>query len=73
MIWDIFASTWKNLRKWRRTAAWPSISHAFRALDQERRERITAAERMKAERNKASEEIARRKRAGEDASEFWRK
>jgi seryl-tRNA synthetase len=41
---------------------------AFRALDQERRERITAAERMKAERNKASEEIARRKKAGEDAS-----
>jgi seryl-tRNA synthetase len=41
---------------------------AFRALDQERRERITAAERMKAERNKAGEEIARRKKAGEDAS-----
>jgi seryl-tRNA synthetase len=40
----------------------------FRALDQERRERITAAERLKAERNKASEEIARRKKAGEDAS-----
>jgi seryl-tRNA synthetase len=40
----------------------------FRALDQERRERITAVERMKAERNKASEEIARRKKAGEDAS-----
>src|ERR1700674_4175730 len=40
----------------------------FRALDQERRERITVAERLKAERNKASEEIARRKRAGEDAS-----
>ncbi len=41
---------------------------AFRALDQERRERITAVERMKAERNKAGEEIARRKKAGEDAS-----
>jgi seryl-tRNA synthetase len=40
----------------------------FRALDQERRERITAAERLKAERNKASEEIARRKKAGKDAS-----
>src|SRR6202047_3713865 len=40
----------------------------FRALDQERRERITAAERMKAERNKASAEIARRKKAGEDAA-----
>jgi seryl-tRNA synthetase len=40
----------------------------FRALDQERRERITAAERLKAERNKASDEIARRKKAGEDAA-----
>ena len=40
----------------------------FRALDQQRRERITAAERLKAERNKASEEIARRKKAGEDVS-----
>src|SRR5882724_2569328 len=40
----------------------------FRVLDQERRERITAAERLKAERNKASEEIARRKKASEDAS-----
>jgi seryl-tRNA synthetase len=41
---------------------------AFRALDLERRERITATERLKAERNKASDEIARRKRAKEDAS-----
>jgi seryl-tRNA synthetase len=40
----------------------------FRALDHERRERITAAEWLKAERNKASEEIVRRKKAGEDAS-----
>ena len=40
----------------------------FRALDQKRREQITAAERLKAQRNKASEEIARRKKAGEDAS-----
>ena len=40
----------------------------FRALDQERRERITAVERLKAERNKASDEIARRKKAGDDAS-----
>jgi len=42
----------------------------FRALDRERRERITAAERRKAERNKASEEIARRKRAGEKADDI---
>jgi seryl-tRNA synthetase len=43
---------------------------AFRALDRERREAVTAGERMKAERNKASEEIARRKRAGQDASDI---
>jgi seryl-tRNA synthetase len=41
---------------------------AFRAIDQERRERITAAERLKAQRNKASEEIPRLKKAGQDAS-----
>jgi seryl-tRNA synthetase len=40
----------------------------FQALDRERRERITATERLKAERNKASDEIARRKKAKEDAS-----
>jgi seryl-tRNA synthetase len=40
----------------------------FRAIDHERRERITAAERLKAQRNKASEEIPRRKKAGEDVS-----
>jgi seryl-tRNA synthetase len=39
----------------------------FRALDRERRERVTASERLKAERNRAGEEIARRKRAGENA------
>jgi seryl-tRNA synthetase len=41
---------------------------AFRAIDRERRERITAAELLKARRNKASEEIPRRKKAGEDVS-----
>ena len=40
----------------------------FRAIDRERRERITAAEQLKARRNKASEEIPRRKKAGEDVS-----
>ena len=42
----------------------------FRALDRERRETITAGERLKAERNRASEEIARRKRAGENAADI---
>jgi seryl-tRNA synthetase len=41
---------------------------AFRALDRERRDRVTAVERLKAARNKAGEEIARRKQAGEDAA-----
>ena len=42
----------------------------FRSLDRERRESITAVERLKAERNKASEEIARLKNAGQDASKI---
>ena len=45
----------------------------FRTLDQERRERITAAERLKAERNKASEEIARRKKPARMPRHCWRK
>lgn len=39
----------------------------FRALDRERRELITANEARKAQRNKASDEIARRKKAKENA------
>ncbi|HYB62231.1 MAG TPA: serine--tRNA ligase [Methylomirabilota bacterium] len=41
---------------------------SFRTLDRERRERITAVERLKSERNKASDEIVRRKKAGDDAA-----
>ncbi len=40
----------------------------FRDLDAVRRGRITEAERLKAERNQLSEEVARRKRTGEDAT-----
>ena len=43
---------------------------AFRSLDRQRREIITAGERLKADRNKAGEEIARRKRAGQDAGDL---
>ncbi|MGB2656529.1 MAG: serine--tRNA ligase [Candidatus Acidiferrum sp.] len=39
----------------------------FRALDKERRELITATEALKAQRNKASEEIARLKKAKDNA------
>lgn len=41
---------------------------AFRAIDAERRERITSAERKKADRNKTSDEIVRLKKSGQDAS-----
>src|SRR6266851_675260 len=40
----------------------------FRGLDRGRRDLITAAERLKAERNKASDKIARLKKSGQDAS-----
>src|SRR6266436_10285068 len=40
---------------------------AFRKLDKERRELITATERLKAQRNKASEEIARLKKEKKNA------
>src|SRR5208282_2646557 len=39
---------------------------AFRVLDAQRRELITATEALKAQRNKASDEIAKRKKAGEE-------
>lgn len=40
----------------------------FRALDAERRSLITSIEKLKAQRNAASEEIARRKKSGGDAA-----
>ena len=40
----------------------------FRDLDTRRRQAITSAETLKAERNKKSEEVGRRKRSGEDAT-----
>jgi seryl-tRNA synthetase len=42
----------------------------FRSLDAERRALITAVEKLKAERNKASEEIARAKKSGTSADEL---
>src|SRR5215831_19739626 len=39
----------------------------FRALDKERRELITATEQLKAQRNKANDEIARLKKAKQNA------
>jgi seryl-tRNA synthetase len=40
----------------------------FREIDKRRRQAITEAETSKAQRNRASEEIAKKKKAGEDAS-----
>jgi seryl-tRNA synthetase len=45
-----------------------AILKDFRELDTERRQAITEAETRKAQRNKASEEIAKQKKAGQDAS-----
>ncbi len=39
----------------------------FRALDRERRQLITSTEKLKAERNRASDEVARLKKAGKNA------
>lgn len=41
---------------------------SFREIDAERRQLITASEKLKAERNKASDEIARLKKSQQDAS-----
>ncbi len=41
---------------------------SFRSVDAKRREAITQAEQLKAQRNKASEEVAKLKKAGQDAS-----
>src|SRR5258708_12186662 len=40
----------------------------FRTIDGERRQAITAAETLQARRNRASEEIAKLKKSGQDAS-----
>jgi seryl-tRNA synthetase len=45
-----------------------SVLGKFRTADERRRQLITQAETLKAERNRASEEIARLKKAGQDAT-----
>ena len=42
----------------------------FRELDQVRRSRITQAETLQAQRNKLSQEVARGRKAGADASQI---
>lgn len=46
----------------------PAVLARFRETDTKRRELITQSETIKAQRNRASEEIARLKKAGQDAS-----
>ena len=55
-------------RKLRDRGADPALLGNFGELDRRRRERITEAEQLKAQRNKLSEEVARLKRSGEDAT-----
>src|SRR5580692_538759 len=46
----------------------PEVLKDFAAIDGERRQAITAAESLQARRNRASEEIAKLKKSGQDAS-----
>ena len=46
----------------------PAVLARFRETDEKRRQLITQSETLKAQRNRASEEIARLKKAGQDAS-----
>jgi len=46
----------------------PDVLKDFAAIDGERRQAITAAESLQARRNRASEEIAKLKKSGQDAS-----
>jgi seryl-tRNA synthetase len=57
-----------EIEKMARDRGVPVDLDAFRAIDTERRQLITSTERMKAERNKASDEIVRMKQSGQDAS-----
>jgi len=54
----------------RRSAAFAPVVDLVVQLDENRRSLLQKAEALKAERNRASEEVARRKRAREDAEEL---
>src|SRR4051794_11159177 len=45
-----------------------NVLNGFRQMDEKRRQLITQSETLKAQRNRASEEIARLKKAGQDAT-----
>jgi Seryl-tRNA synthetase len=48
-----------------------SVLSGFRQVDEKRRQLITQSETLKAQRNRASEEIAKLKKAGQDATRRW--
>jgi seryl-tRNA synthetase len=52
----------------RRRGQDPGVLARFRQIDERRRQLITQSETLKAERNRASEDIAKLKKAGQDAS-----
>ncbi|HET9790227.1 MAG TPA: serine--tRNA ligase [Candidatus Angelobacter sp.] len=52
----------------RRRGQDPAVLARFRETDEKRRQLITQSETLKAQRNRASEEIAKLKKAGQDAS-----
>src|SRR6185437_9278826 len=52
----------------RRRGQDPAQLAGFRETDEKRRQLITQSETLKAQRNRASEEIAKLKKAGQDAS-----
>ena len=67
MISIISGNTWMCSPRWRKSAARRSIWMRFRALDKERRELITTTEQLKAQRNKANDEIATLKKSKQHA------
>src|SRR5690348_118080 len=52
----------------RRRGQDPAVLARFREMDEKRRQLITQSETLKAQRNRASEEIAKLKKAGQDAT-----
>ena len=58
-----------RLKKCFAGAGWTrEVLSGFRQVDEKRRQLITQSETLKAQRNRASEEIAKLKKAGQDAT-----
>jgi seryl-tRNA synthetase len=59
-----------SMRRRGKLEALAPVLDRFEAVDRERRQLIQATDELKARRNAASQEVARRKRAGDDAAEL---